>query len=480
MSPSIESRGGAPSVTLLMRHNHTMTVDCADTSELLAAVECKISVPREATWLCFAGKKLEAGMPLTHYGLSTGSTVHLAMRGRGGGCGNSKGSVQPGGPSTSGAPGTPQGKQAQMTTLTRYTEPASIWRALETGHVRLLKASYLMKLSDANGVLSRRQELPPEAFISVEELKRLYGEGNRDGVLPIIAISFCWETAAHPDPRGKQLVTVATTLKREMGKYARFFSEMGVFWDWAALSQRDPRLWTPACMKEDADLTPDEEQQKRKYEASRSEEETTGFRYALHETMDLWYAHQGTTVYMLTELPEGTTREVGYADSGWTTYERRSAEQIKKVYLYEAKWKLVLDLGAEDAEKSRNWPLDPGGFDALIDTKKFTNGADKKAVKTLFRKMSVNQLAGIEVLDFEGIAVPTVEDAEQLGRCLNLCKSLDECNLTNVGLTAETCRALCSTLTNEAHIEKLMCVHRELRTQCSPSMCSLSESVNSR
>ena len=46
------------------------------------------------------------------------------------------------------------------------------------------------------------------------------------------------------------------------------------------------------------------------------------------------------------------------------------------------------------------------------------------------------------------------------------------------GLTAETCGALCSTLTNEAHIEKLMCVHRELRTQCSPSMCSLSESVN--
>ena len=85
MSPSIESRGGAPSVTLLVRRNHTMTVDCTDTSELLAAVERKISVPREATWLCFAGKKLEAGMPLTHYGLSAGSTVHLAMRGRGGG-----------------------------------------------------------------------------------------------------------------------------------------------------------------------------------------------------------------------------------------------------------------------------------------------------------------------------------------------------------------------------------------------------------
>ena len=189
MSPSIESRGGAPSVTLLVRHNHTMTVDCADTSELLAAVERKISVPREATWLCFAGRKLEAGKPLAHYGLCAGSTVHVATRGRGGGCGNSKGTVQPGGASTSGGPGTPQGKQAQGVgapsgeNLTRYTEPASIWRALETGHVRLLKASYLIKLADVNGILDRRQELPLEAFISVEELKRLFGEGNRDGVL---------------------------------------------------------------------------------------------------------------------------------------------------------------------------------------------------------------------------------------------------------------------------------------------------------
>eukprot|EP00966_Prymnesium_polylepis_P060846 1411252-Prymnesium_polylepis.1 len=46
--------------------------------------------------------------------------------------------------------------------------------------------------------------------------------------------------------------------------------------------------------------------------------------------MDLWYAHQGTTVYMLTKLPEGSERKVGNEESGWTTYERCSAEQIKK------------------------------------------------------------------------------------------------------------------------------------------------------
>ena len=54
---------------------------------------------------------------------------------------------------------------------------------------------------------------------------------------------------------------------------------------------------------------------------------------------------------MLTQLPEGCARKVGYGDSGWTTYERCSAEHIKKVYLYDAKWKLVLDLGTGDGEE---------------------------------------------------------------------------------------------------------------------------------
>ena len=36
------------------------------------------------------------------------------------------------------------------------------------------------------------------------------------------------------------------------------------------------------------------------YEKSRSDAQIEGFRYALHETMDLWYAHQGTTVYLVT------------------------------------------------------------------------------------------------------------------------------------------------------------------------------------
>ena len=117
--------------------------------------------------------------------------------------------------------------------------------------------------------------MPPEAFVTVDELKLLYGDGNKDGVLPIIAISFCWLTPAHPDPAGQQLASVAAMFVDQMRLYR--FAEMGVFWDWCSLHQKDPALWTPACTKPDAQLaTAAEREEKRRYEASR----TNADRYA--------------------------------------------------------------------------------------------------------------------------------------------------------------------------------------------------------
>ena len=122
--------------------------------------------------------------------------------------------------------------EAKTADLNRYTAPHAIWEALATDTVKLLRASSLVELAKEGGVLCRRQELPPEAFIGVEELKSLYGDGNRDGVLPILSVSFCWDTPQHPDPSGKQLATVAAALEREMPEYAKMgFTEMGVFWD---------------------------------------------------------------------------------------------------------------------------------------------------------------------------------------------------------------------------------------------------------
>ena len=86
-----------------------------------------------------------------------------------------------------------------------------------------------------------------------------------------------------------------------------------------------------SALKSEAERTDAEQLAVTAYEESRSRAEVLSFGRALGD-MELWYAHQGTTVYMLTKLPEGSTREVGYSDSGWTTYERCSAEQIKKFF----------------------------------------------------------------------------------------------------------------------------------------------------
>ena len=152
----------------------------------------------------------------------------------------------------------------------------------------------------------------------------------------------------------------------------------------------------------------------------------------------MWYAHAGTTVLMLTALPEGTARQRGYEDSGWTFYERCSAEQIKKFSLMVATWKLVIDLGRpEDEQTRRRWPVGPDDFDQMVEGKTFTNGSDKAAVKALFRRMSEGQLGDVETLDFDGMPPPTPEDVARLGGWLKLCRRLKELNLSGcTSLTA--------------------------------------------
>ena len=82
------------SFQLLVRHARTLTLNEMrgedDVSFLQFAVERKTGLPSDATWLAFAGARLEAGRSLTSYGVRAGSLLQLSVRGRGGGCGTSK------------------------------------------------------------------------------------------------------------------------------------------------------------------------------------------------------------------------------------------------------------------------------------------------------------------------------------------------------------------------------------------------------
>ena len=219
-----------------------------------------------------------------------------------------------------------------------------------------------------------------------------------------------------------------------------------------SIFQKVPGLFQDFMIRKPEELNEQQRAQQQAYSNSRTPAEQEGFRYALHETMDLWYAHQGTTVYMLTQLPDGSARKAGYSDSGWTTYERCSAEQIKKFHLSTpgaqgAQWKLVLDLGVgAEQERQRRWPVGPDDFDILAEGKVFTNGSDLGAVKTLYRKMSIEQLGGITKLNFAQMPPMGIEDARRLGGCLALCARLVELNLAKTGMSDEACMAIVSCL----------------------------------
>jgi hypothetical protein len=161
--------------------------------------------------------------------------------------------------------------------------------------------------------------------------------------------------AKHPDPEGEQLKLLCTRLKtldfpslcllRRSGLrgvcQAYGFSDMGVFFDWASLFQKDHKLWTPAELVAEEKRTEDQRRKAELYRDSRTPYGDKMFKFALG-TMDLWYAHAKTTVVLLTELPEklpeSFDKERTYDKRGWTTYERCSAELCKTFRLQQAGW----------------------------------------------------------------------------------------------------------------------------------------------
>ena len=75
--------------------------------------------------------------------------------------------------------------------------------------VALIDARFLVALAKAGGLLRRRQDLPPEAFITLEHLKRMpIGWGS----LRLICLSHPWLQPDTPDPHGSTLAILARVL----------------------------------------------------------------------------------------------------------------------------------------------------------------------------------------------------------------------------------------------------------------------------
>ncbi|CAK0810244.1 unnamed protein product, partial [Prorocentrum cordatum] len=335
--------------------------------------------------------------------------------------------------------------------LTRHTNTESLFNALMCtveGHhpVRLVRMSWL--LQQRGSVLKRRAD--KEALTGSRRSSPFHFAGMR---------------ASTPTPMGVQMNLVIDTLEQERGKYSEInvffdgFSEMGVFWDWPSLLQGDHDEAQEAKAAALREGKSEAHAREAADEAKRTAAEKAAFKHALHETMDLWYAHQATTVFLLTQHPRerGSTRECGYDQSGWTTYERCSAEQIKNVGRHGALWSAVADLGqgAGAPAAGRRWPVGPDEFDQLIEGKTFTNGADREAVKTLFRRMSRAQLGGVTKLDLRGLPPASPGQAAGLGACLRLCARLEELFLCGCKIGPAGCEALARALPSVRRLQRL-------------------------
>mmetsp|Transcript_44774 Transcript_44774/g.145479 ORF Transcript_44774/g.145479 Transcript_44774/m.145479 type:complete len:727 (+) Transcript_44774:1862-4042(+) len=111
---------------------------------------------------------------------------------------------------------------------------------LRDGSVRLLRSSWLASPAsdaflgrDASGavIMKRQQDMPAEAFVPCEEAVAMLERGDRS----ILALSYGWLTALHPDPHGTTLAAVRRFLDADPAA-----SDTGLFWDFCSLPQKGP------------------------------------------------------------------------------------------------------------------------------------------------------------------------------------------------------------------------------------------------
>ena len=101
---------------------------------------------------------------------------------------------------------------------------------LADGTVRLLSADWLRGQQADGFLLSRRQDLPEEAFVPCDEARLLFETRER----LVAALSYGWLHPLHSDPHGVNTALVIGFLRSEMGSHVR-----AMFWDFASLPQKD-------------------------------------------------------------------------------------------------------------------------------------------------------------------------------------------------------------------------------------------------
>ena len=289
----------------------------------------------------------------------------------------------------------------------KYVDPEELWRALEAeggDGTLMLRGSWMKEQSVAGGfrLPKRGEPLPPEATITVAELREISRNSNcQYGALPIIALSHFWRTKEHPDPDGETAELVLSALRKCWWQFEdKGVMDVAIIIDWSAL-----------------------------YQAPRTEVQAIIILAGL-KGINQWYAHQGTTVWLVTE---GADRVKGlkYWDKGWCSFEFALAMLIKPANTSGMKdWPQVVDLSKEGAEAQTAFdrpalsePLAFFGGHANGE-KTYTNGADRdKIVAPKFRETMFEVMGGVRELNF-GVLKWGDAEIKALSVVLPLCGQL--------------------------------------------------------
>ena len=293
--------------------------------------------------------------------------------------------------------------------------------------------------------------------------------------LSVVSVSHAWETSVHPDPRGANLLLLVDAIKRAQttpekvadtgfGDKAKLLpSSLAVFFDFCSLFQRDPTLFeaseTPEAKEEGEERDAFIAALKAKtafyggeaYDKSRSEAEGRPFKAAL-DNMEVWYAHVGTTVVLLTETPEGSSA-VPYDRRGWPTFESSVAMLIKPALL-PMTWPSLIDVSLRVSRCKRFAPHTPDGMHTLLMEKKFTNGADREVVVKLYTNVAERCIYPAETLDYDGFGFGD-EEMKVLCEWWLKCEEVEKLYLTDNAFTATGWDLLAEVVGREGAMPKL-------------------------
>ena len=290
--------------------------------------------------------------------------------------------------------------------------------SVANGAIALLRGRWIVALHERGGRLERRQDLPTEAFLSVDELRRLIAALGDNWALLLVAISYRWLTAVHPDPDGFHLSIIAQVARLylkgritdahssplvqafELAGLSSDEADFGMLWDFGSLLQH------PKSGK-------------------RTEEESRLFKQGLG-ALPMWYGHEATTMWMQPDLPDGFGERMAalelaetYEASGWCFVESSVSAGIKA-----SEKRLNLGLRTETARRcaygmSVHWapedrltgvcavkrppPMLPEVMERALIDKRFTSGADQVVVAELYRAYFEGVTSSATRLSFAGV-----------------------------------------------------------------------------